>query len=113
MALPAQPARTQRKLSIDEQRIAIDAHLADNPSLKTVVAEATALAYRQARIGAQRETDLDAAVFPAQRPWTFAAGTRPRVSRREGRASTFQSSAVTVQDLASIGPAEITTEDHL
>jgi hypothetical protein len=59
------------KLSVDEQRIAIDAHLADNPSLKTVVAEATALAYRQARIGAQRETDLDAAVFPAHCPWTF------------------------------------------
>ncbi|MFZ3179848.1 MAG: DUF29 domain-containing protein [Methylocystis silviterrae] len=59
------------KLSVDEQRIAIDAHLADNPSLKTVVAEATALAYRQARIGAQRETDLDASVFPAQCPWTF------------------------------------------
>ncbi len=59
------------KLSVEEQRIAIDAHLADNPSLKTVVAEATALAYRQARIGAQRETDLDTTVFPAQCPWTF------------------------------------------
>jgi hypothetical protein len=59
------------KLSVDEQRIAIDAHLSDNPSLKTVIPDATALAYRQARIGAQRETDLDAAVFPAQCPWTF------------------------------------------
>ena len=59
------------KLTIDEQRIAIDAHLSDNPSLKTVIPEATALAYRQARIGAQRESDLDASVFPAQCPWTF------------------------------------------
>ncbi len=59
------------KLSVEEQRIAIDAHLSDNPSLKTVIAEAIALAYRQARIGAQRETDLDDAVFPAHCPWTF------------------------------------------
>ncbi|MGJ0559221.1 DUF29 domain-containing protein [Methylocystis sp.] len=59
------------KLSVDEQRIAIDAHLSDNPSLKSVIPEATALAYRQARIGAQRETDLDAAVFPDQCPWSF------------------------------------------
>ncbi|MGJ0452122.1 MAG: DUF29 domain-containing protein [Methylocystis sp.] len=36
------------KLSVDEQQIAIDAHLSDNPSLKSVIADATALAYRQA-----------------------------------------------------------------
>jgi hypothetical protein len=59
------------RLSVEEQRIQLALHLADNPSLKTMLAPAIANGYRLARIGAERETGLDAATFPIECPWTF------------------------------------------
>jgi Domain of unknown function DUF29 len=62
---------TSWRLSIEEQRIQVVSHLADNPSLKTMLAAAIVDAYRLATIGARRETGLDAAAFPATCPWSF------------------------------------------
>lgn len=53
------------------QRIALQAHLADNPSLKSVLADAIAGAYRVARIDAETETGLSESGFPAACPWSF------------------------------------------
>jgi hypothetical protein len=68
-----QPKRRSRswRLSVEAQRIQLSLHLADNPSLKSLLTPATADAYRLAVIDAQRETGLDAAVFPSECPWTF------------------------------------------
>ncbi len=59
------------RLSVQEQRLQVASHLADNPSLKAQQATAIADAYRLAVIGAQRETGLDAETFPAGCPWSF------------------------------------------
>jgi len=59
------------RLSIEGQRLDVEAHLSDNPSLKATLAEAIAQAYRRATIEVQRETGLDASVFPASCPWSF------------------------------------------
>jgi hypothetical protein len=59
------------RLSVEEQRMQLAIHLADNPSLKSVLEPTIADAYRLAGIGAQRETGLDAATFPAACPWSF------------------------------------------
>lgn len=53
------------------QRIALQDHLADNPSLKSVLAEAIAAAYRVAGIEANTETGLPESAFPAACPWSF------------------------------------------
>jgi hypothetical protein len=60
------------RLSIEEQRLHIMLHLADNPSLKALHGAALDDAYRLAVIGARRETGLSAATFPQACPWTFA-----------------------------------------
>lgn len=62
---------TSWRLSVEGQRLDVASHLADNPSLKAGLEAAIALAYRRASIDAQRETGLDAAVFPVACPWTF------------------------------------------
>jgi hypothetical protein len=49
--------------------------LDDNPSLKTVLDEVTASAYRYARRKAAIETDTGEETFPAQCPWSFAQAT--------------------------------------
>ena len=59
------------RLSVAEQRLQVTSHLADNPSLRSVMAAAIAEAYRVALLAAQRETGLDADVFPATCPWSF------------------------------------------
>jgi hypothetical protein len=59
------------RLSIEEQRIQLALHLADNPSLKAILAPAIADSYRLARIGAERETGLAAATFTIECPWSF------------------------------------------
>lgn len=68
-----QPARRGRswRLSVEGQRLDVDVHLADNPSLKAGLDAAIAQAYRRALIDAERETGLDAAVFPPACPWSF------------------------------------------
>jgi hypothetical protein len=59
------------RLSVEEQRLQVASHLADNPSLKAVLAAAISDAYRLAVIGARRETGLNASTFPAACPWSF------------------------------------------
>ena len=58
------------RLTIEIQRIELERHLADNPSLKSKVADALADAYRTARLQAARETKLDAKAFPSSCPWS-------------------------------------------
>ena len=63
------------RLSIANARDEITDLLADNPSLKSVLGEVTASAYRYARRKAAIETDLGEEAFPAQCPWSFAQAT--------------------------------------
>jgi hypothetical protein len=69
-----QPALRSRgwRLNIEGQRLDLEDHLRDNPSLKAILAPAIAQAYRRALIEAERETGLDAATFPANCPYSFA-----------------------------------------
>jgi len=68
-----QPERRTKswRLTIEEQRRQIDRHMRDNPSLKSSLSEAIEEAYGDAIIGAERETELDRAAFPAVCPWSF------------------------------------------
>jgi hypothetical protein len=59
------------RLTIEAQRIELDRHLRDNPSLKAKLAEAVADAYRSALIEAARETGLGVATFSAACPWSY------------------------------------------
>ena len=59
------------RLSIKEQRIRLALHLADNPSLKSRLDEATSQAYRLATIEAERETGLSESSFPSDCPFSF------------------------------------------
>ncbi len=58
-------------LSMANARDDLTDHLADNPSLKPLLPEAMATAYRRARRNAALETDLPESTFPADCPWTF------------------------------------------
>jgi hypothetical protein len=60
------------RLSIANARDEIADLLADNPSLKTIIDEVTASAYRYARRKAAVETDLAEETFPQSCPWSFA-----------------------------------------
>ena len=64
---------TSWRLSIEEQRLRLDRHLADNPSLKARLDEAIAEAHRLAVVKAARETGLDKAVFPPTCPFPATA----------------------------------------
>jgi hypothetical protein len=46
-------------------------HLADNPSLKALLPDAVASAYRKAVLTAHGETDLPTQLFAPQCPWSF------------------------------------------
>ena len=74
-----QPVRrsTSWRLTLEEQRNQLEDHLADNPSLKAVLDEAITSAYRNAILGAVRETGIERHVFPAVSPWSFAQMTDP------------------------------------
>ncbi len=61
---------TSWRLTLKEQRNRLDDHLADNPSLKSILAESTAAGYRNAILGAARETAMDPDVFPPNCPWS-------------------------------------------
>src|SRR3984957_11874474 len=52
---------TSWRLSVEEQRLQVASHLADNPSLKALLAATLVDSYRLAVIGARRETGLGAA----------------------------------------------------
>jgi hypothetical protein len=66
---PAYRGRSWR-LTIKEQRIRLQEHLEDNPSLKGKLDRILANAYRLAVIGAERETGLDG--FPEACPYSVA-----------------------------------------
>jgi Domain of unknown function DUF29 len=60
------------RLSIANARDEIADLIADNPSLKSMLDDVTAQAYRYARRKAAIETSLGEDRFPGQCPWTFA-----------------------------------------
>ena len=60
------------RLSIANARDEIADLIADNPSLKAMLDDLTAQAYRYARRKAAIETDLGEEGFPGQCPWSFA-----------------------------------------
>jgi hypothetical protein len=68
-----QPGRRSRSwvLSIEAQRLELDDLLSDNPGLKPRIAEATARAYRKARIEAANETGLEEHEFPEECPYRW------------------------------------------
>jgi hypothetical protein len=59
------------RASIEEQRLRIEEHLKDNPSLKAQIESAMMTAYRLARVEAVRETGFARATFPQDCPFTF------------------------------------------
>jgi len=61
--------------SIRVQRISIDSHMQDNPSLKAVLPTAIAEAYRVAKIEAEDQTSLPEDTFPTACPWAFGEMT--------------------------------------
>ena len=62
---------TSWRLTLEEQRNQLEDHLGDNPSLKSTLGEAIVAAYRNAILGAARETNLERSVFPVACPWSF------------------------------------------
>jgi hypothetical protein len=66
-----QPAKRSRswRLSVEGQRLDIEALLQDNPSLRPIVSDLIGQAWRRALIDAQKETGLESSVFPAVCPW--------------------------------------------
>ena len=62
---------TSWRLTIEGQRFEILDHLADNPSLRSKLAEVLTSAYRRARIEAAKETGLAIATFPPICPWRY------------------------------------------
>ncbi|SNR97499.1 MULTISPECIES: DUF29 domain-containing protein [unclassified Azospirillum] len=59
--------------TIRNQRLDIEEHLADNPSLKAKLPEAIQAAYERARNSATAETGLARSTFPTACPWGFDA----------------------------------------
>jgi hypothetical protein len=59
------------RLSIANSRDEIVDHLADNPSLRALLDDAVASAYRYARRKAAVETNLSEETFPAVCPWSY------------------------------------------
>jgi hypothetical protein len=60
------------QLTIEEQRIRVDRHLTENPSLKAELNEAIGSAHSIAVLAAARETGLSLETFPPACPWSFA-----------------------------------------
>ena len=68
-----QPARRSRswELSIVNARNELAEHLVDSPSLRAMLTEAVASAYRRPRRPAEQHTGMPAKTFPTECPWTF------------------------------------------
>lgn len=68
-----QPQRrgTSWELTILQQRLEIEDHLAENPSLKSRDADVFARAYRSARLQAAREMRRSLGSLPAEPPFTL------------------------------------------
>lgn len=63
--------------TIEQQRLHLEEHLADNPSLKSRLDEAIASAYRRARVDAEHETGILRAAFPPFCLYTFDEAMNP------------------------------------
>jgi hypothetical protein len=63
--------------TIEQQRLHLDEHLAENPSLKSLLGEAMATAYKHARVDAEHETGLLRKSFPISSPFTFEEAMNP------------------------------------
>jgi hypothetical protein len=59
------------RLTLEEQRNRIEDHLVDSPSLKSSLGVTIGAAYRDAILGAARETSLEPSTFPTTCPWSF------------------------------------------
>jgi hypothetical protein len=63
--------------TIEQQRLHIEEHLGENPSLKSQLDEVMAKAWRHARIDAEHETGLPRKTFPETNPFTFDEAMNP------------------------------------
>jgi hypothetical protein len=63
--------------TIEQQRLRLEDHLAENPSLKSQLDEVMAKAYRHARVDAELETGLLKKSFPLASPFTFDEAMSP------------------------------------
>jgi hypothetical protein len=63
--------------TIERQRLDVQDHLADNPSLKSQLDEIMARAYQRARIDAEGETHIRRSTFPTTSPFTFDEAMHP------------------------------------
>ena len=63
--------------TIKVQRNDIAHHMADNPSLKSQIADAVEWAYGGARLEATAQTELPEKTFPQNCPWSFAKMNDP------------------------------------
>ncbi|WP_143221517.1 DUF29 domain-containing protein, partial [Acetobacter syzygii] len=59
------------RLSIANTRDALTDHMADNPSLRSVLEASIDTAYRRARRDAALETGFSESTFPSVCPWSF------------------------------------------
>lgn len=62
---------TSWRLTVEEQRVQLENHMADNPSLKSSLEDTTKTAYHLAILGAARETGIDRNAFPLACPWSY------------------------------------------
>ena len=65
--------------TIEQQRLHLTEHLADNPSLRAKLGEAIASAYGHARIEAENETGLNRSSFPPSCPFSFDDAMNPDI----------------------------------
>jgi hypothetical protein len=79
-----QPERRGKswEVSIFNTRDALAVHMADNPSLKSVLPESVATAYRRALRNASLETGLPDSVFLLECPWTFEEAMESDIGER-------------------------------
>ena len=65
------------RLTIEQQRLHLEEHIAANSSLKSKLDEAITSAYRHARIEAEQETHFARSTFPSTCPFTFDEAMNP------------------------------------
>jgi hypothetical protein len=73
---PALQSHTWRN-TIEQQRLQLEEHLKENPSLKSQLNEIMSNAYRLARVSAEHETGLLRKSFPEACPFTFEEAMNP------------------------------------